>query len=216
MATKKSTRIGIWIIAAMMLVGTLGSFAAMILQPMNTQTDQARIKEMTEQYQAAYAAYQEKLDAQAVELSKQYYDEFSKYSDHPEAFDASEVDELQTTDLKNGTGEEITAETEYKAYYIGWNPKGKVFDSSIQGDSLKAPIAGGNLIPGWNKGVIGMKVGGVRQLTIPAELAYGEAGQGEDIPPNTPLKFIVMVIQPPQVADEPTVPQELIDYYANQ
>ena len=49
---------------------------------------------------------------------------------------------------------------------------------------------------GWYDGVEGMKIGGVREVTIPAGLAYGETGSGEDIPPNTPIKFLIMAIPP--------------------
>jgi hypothetical protein len=58
-----------------------------------------------------------------------------------------------------------------------------------------------------------MKVGGVRELTIPSDKAYGEAGSGDKIPANTPLKFIVMVIPTPEAIKEPAVPQELLQYY---
>ncbi len=51
-----------------------------------------------------------------------------------------------------------------------------------------------SLIPGWAEGVIGMRVGGVREITIPSDLAYKDQGSGNDIPPNTPIKFIVYVI----------------------
>jgi FKBP-type peptidyl-prolyl cis-trans isomerase len=95
----------------------------------------------------------------------------------------------------------------------GWNPKGVVFDQSISDGKLIAPIAGGNLITGWNEGVIGMKIGGVRELSIPSDKAYGSTGSGDNIPPNTPIKFIVMII--PKVEDVP-VPAELLKYYQSQ
>ena len=194
MARKRSQRIGIWVIAIVMFVGTLGSFALIVVANNNSQNAQADEQAKIEEFQKMYQEYQNKVDAQAAELSKQYYDEFVQYKDEPAGFTIANVDGLETKDLKIGDGEEITADSEYSAYYIGWNPEGKVFDQSIQGDSLRAPIAGGDLIEGWNQGVLGMKVGGVRQLTIPADLAYGATGSGEDIPPNTPIKFIVMII----------------------
>ena len=58
-----------------------------------------------------------------------------------------------------------------------------------------------------------MKVGGVRELTIPSDMAYGETGSGEDIPANTPLKFVVMAIPP---VEEIPLPQILKDYYKRQ
>ena len=177
MATKKSQRIGIWVIAIAMLLGTVGSFAAMILDTNNTAKDQEKL---------------------AKELSAKYYASFKPYESTPAAFDKASVgEEVKTNDLKQGDGEEIKADTKYLAYYIGWNPEGKVFDSSFDGSSLKAPIdtTQSTLIEGWGKGVVGMKVGGVREITIPAKLAYGEQGSGEDIPADTPIKFVVMVIE---------------------
>jgi len=97
----------------------------------------------------------------------------------------------------------VTGTTVFAAYYIGWNPKGKVFDQSIDTttNTLKAPldVATGldsaSLISGWKEGMKGMKIGGVRVLTIPSDKAYGETAQGDDIPANTPLKFVVMAIK---------------------
>jgi FKBP-type peptidyl-prolyl cis-trans isomerase len=190
MATPKNQRIGIWIIAVVMLIGTIGSFVVMILANQNNQADQAAQNK-------ALADYQKQVDAEATKLSAQYYPAFSEYKGAPATFDKDAVgDKVATSDLKQGDGADITADTKYQAYYIGWNPRGKTFDSSLDGDKLKAPIdtSQTSLIPGWNQGVVGMKVGGVREITIPSDLAYGEQGSGEDIPPNTPIKFIVMII----------------------
>ncbi|HET6747142.1 MAG TPA: FKBP-type peptidyl-prolyl cis-trans isomerase [Candidatus Saccharimonadales bacterium] len=193
MATPKSQRIGIWVIASVLMIGTIGSFAVMILQSQNAQTDQQQQQKLIEEYQKQLADQQK----QADELSSQYYAEFSQYKDVPAAFDMNAVgDKVTTNDLKPGTGAEIKSDTKYKAYYIGWNPKGKVFDSSISDQKLKAPIdtATTTLIEGWSQGTVGMKVGGVREITIPSDLAYKDQGSGDDIPPNTPIKFVVMVI----------------------
>lgn len=191
MATSKSQRIGIWVIAGVLLVGTIGSFAAMIFQTENQKNDQAA-------YNKALEEYTKEQQKRADELSAKYYPELKTYEATPAAFDAAQVTgtEVTTKDLKQGDGAEITAESTYEAYYIGWNPKGKIFDSSLSGEKLKAPltVSQGSVIPGWTKGVTGMKMGGIREITIPSDLAYGEKGGGDDIPPNTPLKFIVMVL----------------------
>lgn len=190
MATPKNQRIGIWIIAIVMMVGTIGSFAVMILANQNAQTDQQRTNEQQRKLQAAY-------DKQMTELSSKYYTAFEEYKNAPAEFDQAAVgDKVTTRDLKQGDGAEITLNTKYQAYYIGWTPRGKVFDSSFEPDKLKAPLDTSvvSVIPGWNGGVIGMKVGGVREITIPSDQAYGESGNGDTIPPNTPLKFIVMII----------------------
>lgn len=192
MATPKSQRIGIWVIAVVMLVGTVGGFAAMVLEGNNAKTDQDQQNKMLEEYKKQMAE-QEKL---GKELSVTYYPQFKEYQTAPAEFDMNVGETVATRDLKVGEGEEVTADTKYQAYYIGWNPKGKTFDSSFEGESLKAPIDTGQitLIDGWNEGVVGMKIGGVREITIPSDKAYGEAGSGDDIPPNTPIKFIVMII----------------------
>lgn len=202
MSTSRSQRIGIWVIAVVMTVGTIGSFFVVILANNNSAKDQQQQLDA----QKLYTDYQNKVQAQGDELSKQYYPIFSQYKSIPAAFDAASVKSLATEDLKVGDGEEIKSGTAYSAYYIGWNPKGKVFDQSIDGEKLKPPIAGGNLIPGWNEGVIGMKMNGVRLITIPADKAYGSTGSGEDIPPNTPIKFVVMVIPKPAEIPMPNIP----------
>jgi FKBP-type peptidyl-prolyl cis-trans isomerase len=215
MATPKSQRIGIWIIAIVMLVGTIGSFAVMILASKNSITDQAYIQKLSAQYQKDYAAYQAKLATQTTQLSSQYYPTFNAYAGLPASFDKSSVTSLTTQDLKVGTGATLGANPTFTAYYIGWTPDGNVFDSSIASGQLKAPItaAPGGVITGWTSGVVGMKMGGVRVLSIPAAQAYGSAGSGAKIPANTPLKFVIMLVPTPSTIAQPVVPQDLINYY---
>lgn len=206
MATPKSQRIGIWIIAIVLTLGTFGSFAVMGLSVKNSAAEQAKAQE-------DLTKYQEEVAAQTKELSEKYYSEFSQYANLPAAFTASSVTDLSTQDLKIGDGDTITSDSSYSAYYIGWKPDGTVFDESISGESLKAPISSGSMITGWDEGVIGMKVGGVRVLTIPSSKAYGSTGNSDsDIPANTPLKFVVMII--PKI-DTIEIPQSVIDYYTS-
>lgn len=214
MSATKSQRIGIWIIAIFMLVGTVGSFIAIVLANGNQQTDKERAQTAYAAYQKEAEDYQGKVDAQAVELSKKYFDTFNQFASRPAAFDAAGVTELKTTDLIVGTGDDITAESSFTAYYLGWNPVGKVFDGSIDAGKLKAPFLAspGGVIEGWTKGAVGMKVGGIRELSIPSSLAYKDAAKGEDIPANTPLKFIMMIIPTPQVIPQPIPSAELIKY----
>lgn len=216
MATTKTQRIGIWIIAVFMAVGTIGSFAIIVLANSNSQSDQARYKELYSQYQAEQTAYTAKADAQAKELSDQYYATFSQYASRPSTFDKNGVSELKTEDLVVGTGEELTDKSTFTAYYIGWTPDGHIFDQSISDGALKAPFtaAPGQVIKGWTQGVAGMKVGGVREITIPSDLGYGETGSGESIPPNTPLKFVVMTIPAPAMIEQPTPSEELTTLYS--
>lgn len=237
MATARSQRIGIWIIAIVLTAGTLGSFLVMVLAPKNQAAEQTRIERLDKEYQTAMGEYQKKVntinDKIAAELSKKYFDEFHQQASRITSFEANDVKELKTEDLKQGDGEEVDAESSYTVYYFGWNPSGKMFDSSFNEDktALGQPLdrqsdgtwvfpggQTGNVITGWTEGVLGMKIGGIRELTIPADKAYGAQGQGADIPANTPLKFVIMVIPTPDRSEtesikRPEAAQELKDYY---
>lgn len=206
MATSKGQRIGIWIIAVTLAIGTIGSFFGVILANSNSANDQKSAQSVQEKYNKLIAEYQAKVEAQNAELTKQYFSVISPFSSEVGKFNADDVKTLTTRDLKVGDGEEIKAGTKYSAYYIGWNPEGKIFDQSIDGDKLKTPIDGtSGLITGWTEGVIGMKIGGVRELTIPADKAYGDKGGSDQslIPPHTPLKFIVLAITTPPAVPVP-------------
>lgn len=219
MATPRSQRIGIWIIALVLTIGTLGSFLVMVLSMQNQSTFRAK-------YLAADAKYQSAVTAQTKELSDKYFNSFNQYLSRVSTYDSAGITELSNTDLIIGDGTEIsTNKIEYSMYYIGWNPSGVIFDSSFNDGKteLKLPLSHnsdgtwtfpggtvGSVIEGWTKGLIGMKIGGIRELLIPSNLAYGEAGMGDTIPANTPIKFIVMAI--PKITQVP-IPPELIEYY---
>jgi FKBP-type peptidyl-prolyl cis-trans isomerase len=217
MATTKFQRWGILTILVVTVVGTIGGFAVMILASKNEATETATYQAAYAKYQESYEAYQAQVDAQADELSAKYYATLSPYSTRVGTFDRDNVTELVKTDLVVGEGEEITGTTAFAAYYIGWNPKGKVFDQSIDTTTskLKSPLSvstgldNASLIEGWIEGMKGMRIGGIRELIIPSDKAYGEAGQGDDIPANTPLKFVVMAIETPAAIAQPEVPEEL-------
>lgn len=219
MATTKTQRWVIIVILAIMVAGTLGSFAVMILSSENYKKNQAEVQRAYEAYQQKQQQYQTKVNAQTKELSDKYYPIISQYSDRVAAFDRDSVTSLQTEDLLVGDGEEIKDDTKFAAYYIGWNPKGKVFDQSIDGEALKAPLSieqglsNASVITGWKEGLRGMRIGGVREITIPSDKAYGESGQGDDIPANTPLKFIVMAVSLPATIEAPDT-TELMNLYS--
>lgn len=200
MATSKAQRIGIIIIAVVMTVGTVGSFFIMILANNNQVADQKKQQDeyskQLKEYQEQMAKVEKEQKEEAKKLSAQYFDTFKEYESLPEPFDASKVKSLDKQDLKEGDGAEVNDDTRYRAYYIGWNSEGKVFDGSIEDGALKAPIEGGTgLIEGWTQGVKGMKIGGVRVITIPGDLAKGLTPSA-DIKEGAPLKFVILAIPP--------------------
>jgi FKBP-type peptidyl-prolyl cis-trans isomerase FkpA len=104
-------------------------------------------------------------------------------------------DGLQYTDDVVGTGAEAAAGKTVVVHYTGWLTDGTKFDSSIDRDQpFSFPLGAGQVIKGWDEGVVGMKVGGQRTLIIPPALGYGARGAGNVIPPNATLKFQVQLL----------------------
>ena len=105
------------------------------------------------------------------------------------------ITELKIEDLVVGEGAVAEKGQTVEVHYVGTFLDGKKFDSSIdRNQTFPFKLGAGQVIKGWDQGVAGMKVGGKRRLTIPAELAYGARGAGSVIPPNTPLLFEVSLI----------------------
>jgi FKBP-type peptidyl-prolyl cis-trans isomerase len=102
---------------------------------------------------------------------------------------------LKYEDLKAGDGATAEAGMRVTVHYTGWLTDGRQFDSSRdRGEPFSFPLGGGRVIRGWDEGVAGMQVGGVRRLTIPPQLGYGRQGAGGVIPPNATLVFEVELL----------------------
>ncbi len=184
MATPTSQRIGIWIIAIVLTLGTLGSFLAMALSVQNNATDLAAQTKAYNEYLAQQKA--------ASQLNADNSDSLVGYS--ARTFDATSVTKLNVEILTEGTGDAIKASDSINASYFGWTSDGKLFDSSKKKntDDVPATFSLSGVISGWTEGLAGVKVGSVVRLTIPADKAYGAQGSGA-IPANAPLEFIVEI-----------------------
>jgi len=102
---------------------------------------------------------------------------------------------VQIEILKEGTGAIAKKGDTVSVHYVGTLENGTKFDSSVdRGTPFEFSLGAGQVIPGWDIGVEGMKVGEARKLVIPSELAYGSSGAGNVIPPNATLIFEVQLL----------------------
>ena len=110
---------------------------------------------------------------------------------------------FSTIDLQTGTGTEATNGRRVTVNYTGWNwsasgvdNKGTQFDSSLSPGRVPFAfnLGNDNVIQGWHRGVVGMRVGGRRRLIIPPDLAYGSAGRPPEIPGNSTLIFDIELL----------------------
>ena len=115
------------------------------------------------------------------------------------SYDAPAVPtQLQVTDTVVGTGATAAAGNTLRVNYTGWlysatapDYRGTQFDTSVGRTPFQFRLGAGQVIAGWDQGLVGMKVGGTRTLIIPRSLGYGSAGAGTSIPPNAALVFTV-------------------------
>ena len=120
----------------------------------------------------------------------------------PPPYTGGDVGEFQRIDVVEGTGAEAAAGDEVSVHYTGWlydekaaDRRGEKFDSSVdRGQPFVFMLGAGRVIRGWDEGVAGMRVGGKRELLIPADLGYGKKGAGGVIPPGASLVFEVELL----------------------
>jgi peptidylprolyl isomerase len=105
--------------------------------------------------------------------------------------------ELVTEDIVDGVGDEAVDGSKIAVHYVGVAfSTGEEFDASWnRGEPFRFTLGRGHVIPGWDAGVKGMRVGGRRKLTIPSAMAYGARGAGGVIKPNEPLVFVVDLLE---------------------
>lgn len=198
----------ILVIAILLLGSTVFAYMFIVLNNGDSATsnNDALIARLTEEYDTKSA----ELTTASQPLSDKYFSDFSKYKSEVKAYNAANANTagLEKKDLKTGSGKTLAeGDTDYYAYYIGWCADGSIFDSSLNDTenptSLKTPLDPSmGLIEGWEQGVVGMKLGGVRQLTISSDLAYGDTRDDICGGANSPLKFIVMAIDRDETLDQ--------------
>jgi peptidylprolyl isomerase len=154
--------------------------------------------------------------------TQSYFDTFINYKGEIAGFNEAAANvNLETRDILEGSGRELgEGDTNYLAFYVGYCADETIFDSSYNSttkptafSSILDPSQG--LIEGWGLGVIGMKLGGIREVTIPGELAYGESREicGGT---NKPLRFMIMAVENSgelsSVAEEFSLAQTKLQY----
>ena len=218
--TSPKQRIIIIAIAIFMLFSTFALYVGIVLNYQNGNNQSSNTNDRLNKFSTLYNEYQNRKSDRAKELSSRYFEQFKGYRSEVKAFNAAAANTLETRDLVVGEGREIKYEyedeetvssfdTNYAAYYIGWLSDETIFDSSFNSKddptALSSPLIGStSMIQGWLEGIEGMRIGGVREITIPSVLGYGDQAQN-DIPANSPLKFIVMLIEKPEpleISDE--------------
>ncbi len=198
--TSTKQRVLIIVIAVIMLGSIIASYAAIIMNNGNSSSsssdskiDEAKVAEYEEAYEAKVAEF--------AETTKSDYDKFMKYKGEIKAYNETSANEggVAKRDLKEGSGTKVESDgSNYLAYYVGWCADESVFDSSFDDNDNPTSFAkildpSLGMIEGWTAGVDGMKIGGIREITVPSELAYADSMEicgGY----NKPLKFLVYAV----------------------
>ena len=184
MATRKSQRIAIWAIAIAMLVGTVGGFAVLMIDPGGEMQ-----RELA--YERQLAEWEEQMEEEARQRAEANRP-LEGYEATP--FEAGDVTELKVEVLEEGDGAVLDEDSTISANYFGWTSDGEIFDSTNQNGEVNPAQFGLNqVISGWTQGLSGVKVGSTVKLTIPSSMAYGDDESTGG--PTGPLVFIVEVVE---------------------
>ncbi|MEK7546734.1 MAG: FKBP-type peptidyl-prolyl cis-trans isomerase [Patescibacteria group bacterium] len=137
----------------------------------------------------AGSRYSGKISSDSLETQKKLADEAAQA-------ESKIMENLKITDIIKGNGAEAKSGDVVTVNYVGALDNGKKFDSSYdRNEPLSFTLGSGEVIRGWDLGVVGMKVGGKRELSIPPELGYGANGAPPVIPPNSTLHFTVELLK---------------------
>jgi FKBP-type peptidyl-prolyl cis-trans isomerase len=148
------------------------------------------------------------ISQQSIPLNSQNSNSRQNNSNTPQILDPSQFstydsyktsNEMMLIDIKKGTGSEVVQGKKVAVYYTGWLTDGTVFDQSRMNENNQLqPFVfspgSGQVIPGWEQGILGMKVGGTRRLVLPPQAGYGAQGQGT-IPPDSVLVFDIQLLE---------------------
>lgn len=202
--TSVKQRIFIGVIAVLMLGSMIAGYALIVASggKAATSTESSDDSKITQEKKNQYQSEYDKKVKEFASATKDDYDRFMKYKSEIKAFNETSANEggVQIKELEKGSGKTLTAkDSDYLAFYVGYCADESVFDSSFDNNDhptsfAKVLDASLGMIEGWNKGIEGMKVGGIRRITVPGELAYGDSMEicgGY----NKPLRFIIMAVE---------------------
>lgn len=198
--TSTKQRIIIGFIAVLLFVSTIMVYALIVLNgeksKKGTAEQNAELKVLAKELDEKKKDKENAVKA----LNDKYFETLKSARSSIKSYNVSRAqnDGLKSIDLSVGTGATLEKESKYLAYYFGWCSDELVFDSSFDDNnnpkSLKDPLdvtGSGSLITGWSDGLVGAKLGGVRELHIPSTLAYGDTKEicgGK----NSPLYFVIL------------------------
>ena len=197
--TSVGQRVAIGLIAFLMLGSIIASYAAIIAN--NSKSSDSSSSKLSDERMKYYEDKYAKAASNFKEVSKSDYETFSQYLSDVKAYNETSANEsgVQAHDLLKGTGRTLgEKDGDYLAYYVGWCADETIFSSSLDNDKNPSSFVGAldvsqGVIEGWYYGMEGARLGGVREITVPGNLAY--ANQKEVCGGyNKPLKFLVMAV----------------------